>query len=283
MNNKYFTWGAGALAFGAAAVLLDALFLEKYFFDLKTHHIGNLSSARKLKLVLLTDLHLKNRLYPYHKRLASKLKQLQPDLILIAGDTLDSSGKAAVADQFLGMLPHHVQKAAILGNHDYLAKDSLSALQKVYAQHNCRLLVNETAAFQVAGTRVVVTGLDDMLEGESRFSKAVEGVGKEEHHLLLIHSPLQQEKAIDTMKRLNQNRREAEKLNIRFVFAGHNHGGQVRLPGYVPVLPEKSGDYVEGWYNVEPPFLYLSKGFGTSRLPFRFGARSEVTLFHYHV
>ncbi|MBA9077175.1 metallophosphoesterase [Rufibacter quisquiliarum] len=283
MKKRYLKWGAGVLALGAVGVLLKALFLEKYFFDLKTYDIGNVGSQKKLRLVLVTDLHLKTRLYPHYKKLAHRINQLKPHLLLIAGDTLDSSGKAAVAQNFLGLIERDIQKVAVLGNHDYLAQDSTAHLKEVYAQHNCRLLVNETEVFTLVGTRVAVTGLDDLLQGEGNLPDAVAGIGHETHHLLLIHSPLQQEKARETIKALNQTRTEADQLNIRYIFAGHNHGGQVKLLGYVPVLPDQSGHYVQGWYNQKAPYLYLSKGFGTSRLPFRFGARSELTLFHYHV
>ncbi len=83
---------------------------------------------------------------------------------------------------------------------------------------------------------------------------------------------------------INASLPKDEQLNISYIFAGHNHGGQVTLFGlYAPVLPKKSGDYLKGWYNQEKPYLYLSKGFGTSTLPFRFGARAEITLFYYYI
>jgi predicted MPP superfamily phosphohydrolase len=49
------------------------------------------------------------------------------------------------------------------------------------------------------------------------------------------------------------------------------------------VLPKKSGNYINGWYNKEEPYLYVSNGFGTSEVPFRFGARPEITMFYYGV
>jgi hypothetical protein len=74
-----------------------------------------------------------------------------------------------------------------------------------------------------------------------------------------------------------------DQLNMQYIFAGHNHVGQVRFSSFVSVLPEHSGNYVNGWFNRDKPKLYESKGFGTSGLPFRFDARSEVILFYYGV
>jgi len=40
---------------------------------------------------------------------------------------------------------------------------------------------------------------------------------------------------------------------------------------------------VKGWYqeNSEDPKLYVSKGIGTTLLPFRLGSRAEIALFHF--
>ncbi len=283
MRKKKIEWITASLAVGALALLADAMFFEKYFFQVKKFDIGNKGSGRKIKLVLLTDLHFRNTLWPYYRRLARKVNQLQPDLIFITGDSLDSSGNTPPMRHFFDLLQQDVQKIAIPGNHDHKADRDLSSLKKVYENHHCDFLVNESKKYSIGGTEIMVTGLDDFIEGESRLAEAVKGVGEEGHHFLLLHSPLQQELVQKNIMKINREREAAEKLNIRYIFAGHNHGGQVRLPGWVPVLPIKSGDYVEGWYNKSRPYLYLSKGFGTSTLPFRFGARSELTVFDYYI
>ncbi|PRY04650.1 hypothetical protein CLV24_1339 [Pontibacter ummariensis] len=283
MNKKYIKWGLGALAVAAAGVLLDALVLEKYFFEVKTFDIGDKSSRKKLKLVLLADLHFKHNMLPQYSKLAQTLNQMQPDLVLIAGDTLDSSGGMLPMEQFFSLLRQDMPKVAIPGNNDYKADPSIQRLKEAYAKHGCDFLLNETKAYTLKGERVVVTGLDDFIQGESHFKDAVEGIGKEAHHLLLIHSPLQLELVQKEVEQLNSERSPSDQLNIRYAFAGHNHGGQVRLPSYVPKLPRKSGDYINGWYKDRSPYLYVSKGFGTSAVPFRFFARAELTFFHYHV
>ncbi len=277
-------WILGTLAAGATGLLLlDALILEKYFFKVKVFNIGNKGGSKKLKLVLLTDLHIRQFLLPQYHRLAAKVNELQPDLIIITGDTLDSTGKVEPMDEFLSLLHRHTTKVAIPGNNDYKADRSLQHVKAAYEKHHVDLLVNKSKAYTVRDTRIMVTGLDDFIEGDSRFKAAVKEIGREEHHLLLIHSPLQQEAVKEKMAEINKERRVSEQLNIRYIFAGHTHGGQIRLPGYVPVLPGMSGDYVNGWYNASAPYLYVSKGFGTSTIPLRFDARSEIILFNYHV
>jgi uncharacterized protein len=283
MKHAYWKWGVAAAAAAIGAVLLDAFVLERYFFQLKKIHIGKKESNKKLRLLLLTDLHLKEAVRPFHSRLARKINRLKPDLILISGDTVDTTGKAGTADRFFGLLHPHLQKAAILGNHDHLEPDSIEKLKRVFQKHNCHLLINDSKSFVIDGVKVMVTGLDDFIEGCPSFTEAIKDVACEQHHILLVHSPLQQEGVLKELKKINAQRSEENRLNIGYIFAGHNHGGQVRLPGYVPVLPEMSGKYVNGWYNSQSPFLYVSRGFGTTHLPLRFGARAEVTLFQYGV
>lgn len=283
MKTKKAKWIFGILAAGMAGVMADALFFEKYFFEVKSFNIGNKDSHRKLKLVLLTDLHFRATLWPYYRRLAEKVNCIRPDLILISGDSLDSSGELRPLNKFFALLHPGIQKVAIPGNHDHKAGESLTDLKKVYQQHNCDLLLNTSKVYNLQGERIVITGLDDFIEGESNFSKAVKDLSREDHHFLLVHSPLQQEPVLEKLRELNRVRRKEEQLNIRYIFAGHNHGGQIRLPGFVPVLPVRSGSYVNGWYNKQAPYLYVSKGFGTSTVPFRFGARSEVSVFYYGI
>ncbi len=273
----------GASLAGAGLVLLDALLLEKYFFETRHYDIGNKKAKDKVRLILITDLHFRHTLWPQYEKLAEEINSHEPDLIMITGDTLDSDGDTSPAAKFLSLLKEETPKVAIPGNHDHKADKDLRELKKTYESHHCDFLINESKTYQLKGNRIMITGVDDFIEGEGRFAEAVEEVGREEHHLLLVHSPLQHEVVKKKVQFINKLREEKDRLNISYAFAGHNHGGQVRFLNFVPVLPVKSGDYVNGWYNKEKPFLYVSKGFGTSTLPFRFMARSEMTVLDYYL
>ncbi|MER2999274.1 metallophosphoesterase [Pontibacter populi] len=278
-------WGVGATAVAlAAGVLLDAFFLEKYFFQVKRFRIGSSTRSNKpMKLVLLADLHLKQALFPRHYKLARKVNELKPDLLLFAGDTLDTSGEMNTVRRFLALLDSHIKKVAVPGNHDYAAEASMEMLAAALKKYNGNLLVNQTRVYRIRENNLAVTGLDDQLNGSASLEKAVEEIGQEPNHLLLIHSPRHWDRAIRVIKQVNQSREPDQQLRFKYAFAGHTHGGQVRLPFWVPVLPPRSGNYVQGWYKESPPYLYVSNGFGTSRFPVRFFARAEVTVFEYYV
>lgn len=281
MNRKYRKWLLTSSLAAGLYLLTDALLLEKYFFRIKNFDIGNKGGKEKLRLLLLTDLHFRTSLWPWHYRLARKINELKPDLIMITGDTLDRTGKICPMDRFFSLLDRDIPKVAIPGNHDYKAEAAIPLLDKIYSKYNCRLLINSTETFRLKEKKLVVTGLDDFIESESCFTDAVKDAGKENHHILLIHSPLQQELVKKQIREINEKKSAGQQLNISYIFAGHNHGGQITFFGYAPKLPVKSGNYLNGWYNSDEPYLYISRGFGVSTVPFRFGARSEITLFNY--
>lgn len=269
---------------GIAALLLDALFLEHIFFAVKKYKIGSVNKSTDfIKILHLSDLHFRNNVSIKYRKLARWINKISPDLIFISGDSVDQDGRVEPLEKFLHLLNSNVPKVAILGNHEYAARVDIDYLKSIFNKVNGDLLINESKVYNIRSTRVMVTGLDDILKGDENFARAVKGVGKEQHHFILIHSPKHQEKIKDDIKKINAIRVEEDKLNIFGFFAGHNHGGQVKIGNYAPYLPPKAGNYLEGWYNKGKPYLYLSRGFGTSTVPFRFWSRSEITLFMYYV
>ncbi|NTS39394.1 metallophosphoesterase [Flavisolibacter sp. BT320] len=281
MKKRGWNLVAGAVLLGGAVVLADAWWGERYFFETKRYRIGNSGGDKRVRILLFTDIHFKKYYKRYHQKLAQKIKALRPDLILTTGDLIDEYGLPSPANRFL----HHLQGLAPLfaipGNHDNKNGVSRQTLRNLVERNGGQLLVNETVQLRVRDVPFTITGLEDFIEADGNLAEAVREVGREENHLLLVHSPLQGEEAVKALAAINAERAESGKISLRYIFAGHTHGGQVRLPFYVPFLPKKAGGYVSGWYNNKAPFLYVSKGFGTSAVPFRFGARAELTVFDY--
>jgi predicted MPP superfamily phosphohydrolase len=274
----------GAVAVGVTAAIADAFWVERYFVKVKRHAIGHLKEGKeKVSLLLLTDLHFRATTQRL-QNLVYTINSIQPDIILIAGDILDEhTQEITPLNDFLQLIDKNIPKVAILGNHDHKSDVGIEDFNEAFSEYNCHLLINKTQEFDIRGNIITVTGLDDFIESRGDIVKATEGVGRKEHHFLLLHSPLQQEGVLEQLRMINKARAEGERLNISYIFAGHTHGGQIRLPGIVPYLPKGTGNYVNGWYNKEKPYLYVSKGYGTSLLPARFYARAEITVFDYYV
>ena len=283
MKSSYLKWALAAVVTGMVVALFDALFLEKYFFQIRRFVIGKKNSSKKIKILLLADLHFKKRFTAFHRRLVKTINKIHPDVIFVSGDIIDETGEPQPAKLFFNSLTPSIPILAIPGNHDVKNKVSRGRLKKIVEQFNGHLLINETKQINIGDAKLTVTGLDDFIESDGCFADAVRHVNKEEHHFLLVHSPLQHEAVLKEIQAMNKKRAPNEQLNIQYIFAGHLHGGQVRLMNFTPMLPEQSGKYLRGWYKDESPHLYVSRGFGTTHLPFRFGARAEITLFEYGV
>jgi predicted MPP superfamily phosphohydrolase len=67
---------------------------------------------------------------------------------------------------------------------------------------------------------------------------------------------------------------------FHLVLAGHLHGGQicVPLPGGKVRLEHLRAAYWEGVFELPEGTLHVSRGLGTSFVPFRFFARPEATI-----
>lgn len=272
------------LGAGALLLALDVFVLEHYFFQVKKFKIGKQKSkSSPLRLLHLTDLHFGHSLYPHHFKLIRRIRKLKPHVLLISGDSVDQNGDLRPFEKFLRLLPHDLPKIAIPGNHDYVAHINLSHMREILENCNGQLLISETCELKVRNRRLHITGFDDIIQGEPNLDQAFRNAHGHRNHIGLIHSPLHFETISEEMEKLNENRPKDQQINMSYFLAGHNHGGQVSLGHYAPVLPPKSGDFVEGWYSEQDaPYLYLSRGFGTSRFPVRFMAPAEVSLFHYY-
>jgi len=99
------------------------------------------------------------------------------------------------------------------------------------------------------------------MSGYADLDAARRGAPAGAQHIVLVHSP----ELFDSI------------TDGALVFAGHTHGGQVRLPLLGPLwTPPGSGRFVEGWYASGEARMLVSRGVGTSVLPVRFFSWPEV-------
>jgi len=274
---------AGMLFSGAGFVSTDSLFFEKSFIETNEFDIGiPASSNSTIRMLHISDLHLK-KLTDHHKQLADQVNGLNPELLLFTGDIIESERGLPHLDNLLRLFDPDVQKAAVMGNWERHHMIHPDKLQYVYESNNGALLINRSKVFIINGKRLLVTGMDDLLNGRANFAAAVKNIAREEHHIVLMHCPEYRDHIESEINRINSVRAADQRLNIRYVFSGHSHGGQINIMGFAPALPPGVGKYVRGWFKDRSPMLYVSKGIGTSTIPVRFGARAEIVLFNYHM
>lgn len=255
--------GAG-LAAGGYASLLEPKMLEVTRVSLHQKRLPIAFDG--IKIAHFSDLHL-----GFHtnaddvKRLVSVINQERPDLICFTGDMVDGPAEdmlEAVAP--LSKLQAPLGVLSIVGNHDFENMKRLIALQK---RAGFTVLRNENVLLERNGSRIAVVGLDDWLLGKPNPDRARRGIPENMYTLLLMHEPdyagLASEHPFDLQ------------------LSGHSHGGQIRLPWFGEVItPPGSKMYIKGLYKIgdRDLRLYVNRGIGTTRLPFRFLCKPELTI-----
>ena len=70
---------------------------------------------------------------------------------------------------------------------------------------------------------------------------------------------------------------------INLILAGHNHGGQVRIPlvGAISIVPHHRIFFDQGLFESQGTKLYVNRGIGTALLPVRFLCPPEITVFRF--
>lgn len=241
--------------------LLTSISLSALPFKVIEESVSH-DGAGEVRVIHITDLHLESEKRIYQK-LAEKINELAPDLLLISGDSVVSDEGLPLLERFLKALTPDITKYAVLGNWEYWGGVSLEQLKLIYSRYNCRLLLNEGEQLELGGRTINIFGVDDLLGGKP--SLAGFTYRDEALNLVLAHCPAYFDEIVEQLP--------AKRV---LVFSGHTHGGEVTFFGSPIFLPPGSGDYVKGLYHKGEASLYLSKGIGTSKSPVRIFARPDI-------
>ncbi len=149
---------------------------------------------------------------------------------------------------------------AVLGNHDD------AAMVDAFETLGITMLVNETMTIARDGAALQITGTDDVHYFFTDAAPAALAAAPDGFRIALIHSP----ELADV----------AAREEYRLYLAGHTHGGQVCLPGGVPVITHvgRFRRFASGRWRLGDMQGYTSTGVGVSALPVRFFNRGEVVL-----
>jgi uncharacterized protein len=188
------------------------------------------------------------------------------DLVAVTGDLVSRRrGETALSAALARLRPRH-GVFAVLGNHDVAStRDPFSrpASTASVREGGTRLLEHTTAALEVGGRTVQLVGADPRRRDESLEPLANPNA---DLRILLMHFP-------DDVLGLRPGA-------FHLVLAGHLHGGQICIPaprGKIR-LEHLSAPFWEGVFELPAGVLHVSRGLGTSFVPFRFLARPEATI-----
>ncbi|MDQ0214824.1 putative MPP superfamily phosphohydrolase [Oikeobacillus pervagus] len=199
------------------------------------------------------------------------INSLQPDIVLFTGDLLDEPNQYDDIEKIISilkMIKAPFGKFAIYGNHDHGGYGT-DIYERVMRNSGFTLLKNESKVISMIDqSKIYIAGVDDLILGKPDIHATLRSIPNEQFTILLAHEP-------DFANQLPKHR-------IHLQLSGHSHGGQIRLPFigalYTPPYAEK---YQDGQYYIplQKMTLYVNRGIGTTRLPFRFLAVPEITIF----
>jgi uncharacterized protein len=204
---------------------------------------------------------------------------LRPDLVFLTGDVLGDPHRSARYLRLLARLRPPLGMFAVTGNHEYgLGKGPLARARdarQLWAQAGAVLLSDSCVPLPPRdGCRLVICGADHLTAGFGLLDRATcgsrtppaEDLRPGDVPILLIHQPPPPGSPLARV--------------FSLAFAGHTHGGQLRIPGPSGLRPVVDEDraYLAGVYEWGEGRLVVSRGVGTSFVPFRLFTRPEATL-----
>lgn len=177
------------------------------------------------------------------------------DIVIIGGDLTERGVPLRRTKSNLKKLKKwHVPVYFVWGNHDYEAMPK--KLYMLFVQEDVTILMNTNKDIIKGRAAISLVGIDCCKYGIPRLDLAWKDA-KGEYFILLTHSPF----AFTLLDPVIQK-------NIHTVLSGHTHGGQIRLFGFGPY---KRG----GLKKMQHTNVFVSEGYGYSKLPFRLGTKAE--------
>jgi uncharacterized protein len=196
--------------------------------------------------------------------LAELLPPLVYDLCVLTGDFRGQTfGSFDAALDGLKRVCGHFSAPAygVLGNHDTVRM--VPAMEDL----GIRMLLNECAPLVRGDDRIHLAGIDDAHHYRvDNIEKAASPIPEDAFSILLSHTP--------------EVYRQAVHAGFDLLLAGHTHGGQICLPGRVPltldaVLPRRMGS---GAWDYRGMAGYTSVGVGSCIVPVRLNCPPAITL-----
>jgi hypothetical protein len=198
------------------------------------------------------------------RRLIELLPTVSYDLCVLTGDYRGKTyGPYRAAIKGLALVRAHLQGPVygVLGNHDTVRM--VPELEEI----GIRMLLNESEAIERDAEQIHLVGIDDAhFYRVDNIEKAASNVPAAEFSILLSHTP--------------EIYRQAAHAGFQLLLSGHTHGGQICLPGAIPVildsdLPRRMG---AGAWTYRGMVGYTSVGVGSCILPVRLNCPPEITL-----
>jgi predicted MPP superfamily phosphohydrolase len=223
------------------------------------------SAFHGFTILHISDLHADLNPEVMH-RLTHMVSGLQYDICVLTGDYRGQTfGPFHDAMQGLNRLRGqlHGPVYAVLGNHDSIR------MLPVIESMDIRMLMNESIPLTREHQQIHLAGVDDAhYYRADNVHQAAADIPPGAISILLSHTP--------------EIYRQAAHAGFSLMLSGHTHGGQICLPGSIPITLDASlpRALAAGAWTYGPLTGYTSVGVGCSIVPVRFNCPPEITLHH---
>ena len=251
--------------------IISVIFIAGYI-NAKNPRIKNLNITinkkqigfDKLNIVAVSDIHLGTMVNKAKiKRLIHNIKQLNPDIVLIAGDIIDDNIKVVKHYDLLNWFNDLNPKYGVyscMGNHEYIGRAYTDL--DYFEKNGIHMLKDRTIKID---DKFYIIGRDDIegrvFSGKKRKSldELTRDIDFKLPVFLLDHQPRKLEKTAE--------------FAVDLQFSGHTHSGQIWPLNYLTgLLFEEDWGYLKK----KNTHFYISSGYGTAVIPIRVGNKPEI-------
>ena len=207
----------------------------------------------------------------------NKIKNFNPDMIVITGDILDSyNNNMDIAYNILSQLAIVAPCYFVSGNHELRLPEEYEQLINRMKKLNITHLHNSKLFITKNNESINLVGVEDYnffknednLNHRANFIKTLKELYSSNHfNILLSHRPEKFPIYAD--------------IKYDLIFSGHAHGGQWRIPFVGGIFSPSQGffpKYTNGNYVLKDSTLIVSQGLGNSSFPIRINNRIELVL-----
>ncbi len=220
------------------------------------------------RILQISDFNNKKNL---SKKLISETKKINPDIVVITGDYVNSDRCTefnvdySYLDEIAKLYPVYFVSGE--QEQDILFYEKMKEkIKKI----NVHILENSVIELNKETDKIYLMGVDDssfFFENVAIMNEKIKENKKEGFTILLSHRP----ELIDIY---TENK-------IDLVLSGHALGGQIRLPFVGEFYSSNQGfypDYTSGFYKQENTTVYVSRGIGNTFIPVRLFNRPEINV-----
>lgn len=281
MNNKRIKIRTWVKVLFVIIIITTSIFLYGRYLGIKGIQVKEYSIIDNkipknfygLKIAQISDIHYKVTTTKEDlTKIVNEINLLKPDIVIFNGDLFDKNIKYTKKDfkdikEILKNINYNICKYAIKGEDDLHIKN----WEEIIEESNF-INLNDKHEFIYSNgiDPILIVGISSNYKKnhiKETLNQIYENINTNyKYSILVLHEP-------DIIQNIDYS-----KFNL--IFAGHSHGGQIKLPYIDGILKDKySKIYINDYYEINNTKLFISSGIGTSKHKFRLLNKPSINFY----